>query len=113
MGTNVGSSYNMRQTTSISIPEVHTSNRKHTIIDYKKFLEDYADEPPSTLKKKREVNLMRCPSKTCIAAKKYEQSKFVTKPTNLQNLCANQENISTNLTLKKSQNLVPVSLKRQ
>ena len=34
-----------------------TSTHKRTVIDYKKFLEDYADEPPSPPKQKREVDL--------------------------------------------------------
>ena len=64
-------------------PETHTSARKRTIIDYKKFLEEYADKPPSPPKRKREVDLKRKPSKTRIAAEKYSCSKFFTKPTHL------------------------------
>ena len=37
--------------------EARTSTRKRTVIDYKKFLEDYADESPSPPKRKREVDL--------------------------------------------------------
>ena len=64
-------------------PEIRTSARKQTIIDYKKFLEEYADEPPSPPKKKREVDLKRKPSKTRITAEKYSRSKFFTKPMHL------------------------------
>ena len=49
-----------QDTAGIGIPnkgnnqtEIHTSARKQTIIDYKKFLEEYADEPPSPPQKKR------------------------------------------------------------
>ena len=66
-----------------SQPEIRTSARKRTIIDYKKFLEEYADEPPSPPKKKKEIDLKRKPSKTRIAAEKYSHSKFFTKPTHL------------------------------
>ena len=67
-----------------SQPEIRTSARKRTIIDYKKFLEEYADEPPSPpKKKKKEIDLKRKPSKTRIAAEKYSRSKFFTKPTYL------------------------------
>ena len=64
-------------------PEIRTSARKRTIIDYRKFLEEYADEPPSPPKKKKEIDLKRKPSKTKIAAEKYSRSKFFTKPTHL------------------------------
>ena len=64
-------------------PEIHTSARKRTIIDYKKFLEEYADKPPSPPKKKKEIDLKRKPSKTRIAAGKYSCSKFFTKPTHV------------------------------
>ena len=64
-------------------PEIRTSARKRTIIDYKKFLEEYADEPPSPPKKKKEIDLKRKPSKTRIAAEKYSRSRFFTKPTHL------------------------------
>ena len=64
-------------------PETHTSARKRTIIDYKKFLEEYADEPPSPSKKKREVDLKWKPSQTRIAAEKYSHSKIFTKPMHL------------------------------
>ena len=64
-------------------PEICTSARKRTIIDYKKFLEEYADKPPSPPKKKKEIDLKRKPSKTRIAAEKYSRSRFFTKPTHL------------------------------
>ena len=63
--------------------EACTATWKRMVIDYKKFLEDYADEPPSPLKKKREVDLKQRPSKTRIAAEKYSHSKYFTKPTHL------------------------------
>ena len=53
------------------------------IIDCKKFLEEYAEEPPSPPKKKREVDLKPKPSKFRIAAEKYSRSKYFTKPTHL------------------------------
>ena len=61
-------------------PETPTSAKKRTIINYKKFLEEYADKLPSSPKKKREVYLKHKPSKTRIAAEKYSHSKFFTKP---------------------------------
>ena len=64
-------------------PEIRTSARKRTIIDYKKFLEEYADESPLPPKKKKEIDLKRKPSKTRIAAEQYSHSKFFTKPTHL------------------------------
>ena len=64
-------------------PEIHTSARKQTIIDYRKFLEEYAEESPSLPKKKKEIDLKQKPSKTRIAAEKYSRSKFFTKPTHL------------------------------
>ena len=67
-------------------PEIHTSARKRTIIDYKKFLEEYADEPLSPPKKKREVDLKQKPSKTRIAAEKYSHSKILPNPHTCQDL---------------------------
>ena len=66
-------------------PEIRTSARKQTIIDYKKFLEEYADKPPSPPKKKREVDLKRKPSKTRIAAEKYSQF-FIATPSRVPGL---------------------------
>ena len=60
-----------------------TSTRPRTVIDYRKFLEDYTDEPPSPSKKKRAVDLKRKPSKTRIAANKYSRSKYHTKPSHV------------------------------
>ena len=37
--------------------ESRTSTRPRTVIDYRKFLEDYTDEPPSPPKKKKTVDL--------------------------------------------------------
>ena len=61
---------------------VHTSGRTHTVIDYKQFLEEYADAPPSPPKRRSEVDLkLKCrPLKQHIAAERY-RSRFITKPT--------------------------------
>ena len=64
-------------------PEIRTSARKQTIIDYRKFMEEYADKSPSLPKKKKEIDLKQKTSKTRIAAEKYSHSKFFTKPTYL------------------------------
>ena len=62
--------------------EVRTSSRPRTVINYKQFLEEYADAPPSPPRKKHEVDLKRKPSKQRIAADKF-RSKFVMKPMHL------------------------------
>ena len=61
---------------------VCTSGRTHTVIDYKQFLEEYADAPPSPPKRRSNVDLkLKCrPLKQCIAAERC-QSRFITKPT--------------------------------
>ena len=64
-------------------PTLRTTARKHTVIDYKKFLEEFADLPPSPPKRKREIDLKRKPSKSRIAADKYRKTDFVTKPSNV------------------------------
>ena len=64
-------------------PTPRTSARKRTVIDYKKFLEEFADLPPSPPKRKREVDLKRRPSKSRMAAEKYRKSDFTTKPSNV------------------------------
>ena len=64
-------------------PTLRTSSRKHTVINYKKFLEEYADLPPSPPKRKQEVDLKRSPSKSRLAAEKYRKTDFVTKPLNV------------------------------
>ena len=64
-------------------PTLRTSAHKRTVIDYKKFLEEFADLPPSPPKRKREVDLKRRPSKSRMAAEKYRKTDFVTKPTNV------------------------------
>ena len=80
--------------------EVHTSNRKRTVIDYKKFLEEYADEPPSLPKKRQELDLKCKPSKSQIAAEKYNRSKFVTKPTHLPKpICRRKGERSNNINI--------------
>ena len=89
----------------VKIPlEVCTSSRARTVIDYKQFLEEFADEPPSPLKKKCDVDLKCRPSKQCIVADKYK-SKFVTKPTHLPRPVrhkANQKKITTGSALSNS-----------
>ena len=62
--------------------EVRTSSCPRTVINYKQFLEEYTDAPPTLPRKKHEVDLKRKPSKQRIAAHKF-RSKFVTKPTHL------------------------------
>ena len=64
-------------------PTLRTSGHKRTVIDYKKFLEEYADLPPSPPKRKRKVDLKRRPSKSRMAAEKYRKTDFVTKPLNV------------------------------
>ena len=64
-------------------PTPRTSARKRTVIDYKKFLEEFADLPLSPPKRKREVDLKRRPSKSRMAAEKYRKSDFTTKPSNV------------------------------
>ena len=53
--------------------EVRTSSCKCTIIDYEKFLEEFADIPPSPPKKKRGVDLKHRPSKSRIVARKIQK----------------------------------------
>ena len=62
--------------------EVRTSSHPRTVINYKQFLEEYADAPPTLPRKKCEVDLKCKPSKQQIAADKF-RSKFVTKPMHL------------------------------
>ena len=62
--------------------EVRTSNCPRTVINYKQFLEEYADAPPILPRKKREIDLKHKPSKQQIATDKF-RSKFVTKPMHL------------------------------
>ena len=65
------------------LPTTRTSARKRTVINYKDFLEEFADLPPSPPKRKREVDLKRRPSKSRMAAEKYRKSDFATKPLNV------------------------------
>ena len=85
--------------------EVRTASHKRTVIDYKKFLEEFADIPPSPPKKKREVYLKHRPSKSRIAAKKYKKSKFVTKPSNVPKPVCSKKSGGT--TLHTLQTLIP------
>ena len=62
--------------------EVRTSSHPQTVINYKQFLEEYTDAPPTPPRKKCEVDLKRKPSKQWIAADKF-RSKFTTKPMHL------------------------------
>ena len=72
-------------------PEIRTSARKRTIINYRKFLEEYADEPPSPPKKKKEIDLKRKPSKTRIAAEKYSRSNFFNQTHALAKTCSEEK----------------------
>ena len=62
--------------------EVRTSSHPQTVMNYKQFLEEYADAPATQPRKKHEVDLKCKPSKQWIAADKF-RSKFITKPTHL------------------------------
>ena len=65
------------------LPATRTSARKRTVVNYKDFLEEFADLPPSPPKRKREVDLKRRPSKSRMAAEKYRKSDFANKPLNV------------------------------
>ena len=69
--------------------EVRSSSHPRKVINYKQFLEEYADAPPTPPRKKREVDLKCKPSKQRIAADKF-RSKFITKPTHLPRLVRNK-----------------------
>ena len=75
--------YNPPPSADPGSPTPRTSTRKRTVIDYKKFLEEFADLSPSPPKRKREVDLKRRPSKSRMAADKYRKTDFVTKPSNV------------------------------
>ena len=81
-----------------------TSTRKRTVIDYKKFLEEYADLPPSPPKKKREVDLKRRPSKRRMAAEKYRKPDFVTKPLRVPKPARRKASVPPNATPSTSTN---------
>ena len=66
--------------TELNQIESRTSTRPRTVINYRKFLEDYMDETPSPPKKRKAVDLKQKPSKTRIAANKYSYSKKLIKP---------------------------------
>ena len=68
-------------------PELRTSNRPCTVINYQQFADT---PPPSPPKKKRGMDLKHKPSKERIAADKYK-SKFVTKPTHLPKPVRNKD----------------------
>ena len=80
---NKDSSTNPTLSADSVLPTTCTSARKRTVINYKDFLEEFADLPPSPLKRKREVDLKRRPSKSRMAAEKYRKSDFTTKPLNV------------------------------
>ena len=67
---------------SDEIQKVRTSSRPQTVINYKQFLEEYTDAPPTPPRKKREIDQKRKLSKQWIAADKF-RSKFITKPMHL------------------------------
>ena len=89
MQKNTGSTSPVNKTSyevqSDKTPEVRTSSRPRTVINYKQFLEEYADAPPTRPRKKREIDLKCKPSKQRIAADKF-RSKFITKPMHMQRL---------------------------
>ena len=74
------------------------------MINYKKFLKEYADTPHPP-KRKRELDLKCKPSKQCIAAEKYK-SKFITKPTHLRKPVRNRSH-------QKEPNSTPVAAQPQ
>ena len=74
-------------------PALRTSAHKRTVIDYKKFLEQFADLPPSPPKRKRELDLKRKPSKSRIVADKYRKTDFATKPSNVPKPVRRRERI--------------------
>ena len=74
-------------------PTLRTSTRKRTVIDYKKFLEEFADLPPSPPKRKCEIDLKRKPSKSRIVADKYRKTDSVTKPSNVPKPVRRRERI--------------------
>ena len=80
--------------------EVQTSSCPRTVIDYKQFLEEYADAPPTLPRKKREIDLKHKPSKQQIAADKFK-SKFITKPTHLPRPVRNKTSKKDSETLSK------------
>ena len=69
-------------TPSDEIALLGTSGRTHTVINYRQFLEEFADAPPSPPKRKTDIDLLlkRRPSKERIAAEKHK-SKITTKAT--------------------------------
>ena len=79
LGKNPDSS-NQHPSSDPSSPTTQTSTHKRTVIDYKKFLEEFVDLPPSPPKRKCEVDLKCRPSRSRIAAEKYRKTDFVTKP---------------------------------
>ena len=81
-----------------------TSTRKRTVIDYKKFLEEYVDLPPSPPKKKCEVDLKRRPSKRRMAAEKYRKPDFVTKPLRVPKPARRKASVPPNATPSTSTN---------
>ena len=58
-----------------------------------KFLEEFADLPPSPPKRKRELDLKQKPSKSRIAADKYRKTDFATKPSNVPKPVRRRERI--------------------
>ena len=83
----------LQEQTDENTSGVRTSGKTRTMINYKQFLEEYADAPPSPPKRQSTVDfkLKRRPSKERIAAEKYK-SKFITKPTTLPRPVYNKRN---------------------
>ena len=71
-------------TPSDEIAPLRTSGRTRTVINYRQFLEEFADAPPSPPKRKTDIGLLlnRRPSKEQIAAERHK-SKITTKLTSV------------------------------
>ena len=71
-------------TPSDEIAPLCTLGRTCTVINYRQFLEEFADAPPSPPKRKTDIDLLlkRRPSKEWIAAERHK-SKSTTKPTSV------------------------------
>ena len=85
------SSVNSSSTPTLALPKpsdeiapLRTSGRTRTVINYRQFLEEFADAPPSPPKRKTDIGLLlnRRPSKERIAAERHK-SKNTTKLTSV------------------------------
>ena len=75
---------------------VCTSGRSRTVIDYKQFLEEYADAPPSPPKRRREVDLkLKCrPAKTTYCSRKIQIKSLLPNQLLCQDLCATKDHVA-------------------